>query len=180
MKNKRKGILFAVTAIVVILGINIFWLYSQSWFQGGYGGTRREELTEKFLQSFAERDYNEISVAEHGNVIVYLGEIGGKGNYAIFQKVFLLDRWNRADRQIMENNNHPMLIDEPIWGRIYLSLNDREIAKAIVVKNGEKQEISVDPQKPMVVITDYDIDRITFFTEDNQQISEEDFLNSPF
>lgn len=96
-------------------------------------------------------------------------KFGGKGNYAIFQKVFLLDRWNRADRQIMENNNHPMLIDEPIWGRIYLSLNDREIAKAIVVKNGEKQEISVDPQKPMVVITDYDIDRITFFTEDNQQ-----------
>lgn len=180
MSAKKKKMIFAVASIVVILAIAVFWGYSQAWFQGGYGATGRENLEKYFRESFEESEYTAISHAQKGNTIVYLGETGGTGRYVIFRKMFLLNRWNRIDRQTMESNNHPMLISDPAWGRIYLSLNDREITKAVVIKDGKETEISVDPEKPMVVITDYEIDQITFLTQNDQEISEEDFLNSTF
>lgn len=178
--SKKKRIIFTVITIAVILGVGVFWFGSQLWFRGEYGATKREDLEEKFLESFETRDYSAISEAEHGKVIVYLGETGGQGKYAIFLKPFFFDCWFRVDRQTMEAFNHPMLIDDPALGRIYLSLNDREIAKAVVTKDGEETVIEVDPEKPLVVITDYEIDQVTFFTENNQEISEEDFLNTAF
>ena len=178
--SKKKRIIFTIIAIAVILGVNIFWFYSQLWFRGGYGATKREDLEEKFLESFETRDYSAISEAEHGNVIVYLGETGGQGKYVIFQRLFFFDCWFRVDRQTMVSFVQPMMIDDPVLGRIYLSLNDREIAKAVVTKDGEETVIEVDPEKPLVVITDYEIDQVTFFTENNQEISEEDFLDSSY
>ena len=180
---KKRNIFFAVMSIIVILGINVFWFYSQIWYRGGYGGTRKEELEENFLASFPQQEYEAISYAEHGNTIVYLGEtVGGTGNYAIYLKSMFFDRWGRVERQPLSGNTYPniMVMAEPMWGRIYLSLNHRRIVKAVVTEDGVSREITVDPDKPLVVITDYEIDEIYFLTENGKKIRGDCFENSAF
>lgn len=181
MRVKLGKFILAIIAISIFLGIGLIWLQIEKERIAGFGGTKREDLENVFLDSFPEKQYDSISEAEHGRYVVFLGKANGQGNYAIFEKSLFFDSWTRVDRQVMEYMNHPMMIDAPTWGRIYLSLNDRNIAKAFITKDDSKtEEILVDPNKPLVIITDYEIDKIIFVTENHQEISEKDFLDSPF
>lgn len=180
--TRTKNRIFIIIIIIAIIVINLFVFYARFWANRGYAETKEEDLQKTFVAKFAEKEYQGISHAKKDSVIVYLGKSGGGGvgNYAVFRKSFLFDRWGMITSGILEQGNHPMLLDEPLMGRIYLSLNARNIVKAEITKDGETTEIDIDPDNPLIVITEHDIDSITFFSESGKEISEEDFLNSEF
>jgi len=105
---------------------------------------------------------------------------GGVGNYVVFRKSLFFDRWGVITKGTLEQNNPPTLIEIPMIGRIYLSLNARNIVKAEITKDGETTTVHINPDNPLIVITDYKIDGIVFFTEMGKEISESDFLESEF
>ena len=178
MKKKTKNITFIIVLIIVVVVINLFMLYGRLWARGGFGETKKENLAEKFLETFPEsRNFIKISTVENDTTIVYLGITGTCGNYAIFQKSAILNRWFVAETSTIIRAE---LCDSPTWGRVYLAMNKHNIVKAVVEKDGNLSEIEIDPAQPLIVITDYDIDSITFFTESGEELSEKEFLNTVY
>ena len=141
-------------------------------------GNEKRKSGEKFLETFPEsRNFIKISTVENDTTIVYLGITGTCGNYAIFQKSAILNRWFVAETSTIIRAE---LCDSPTWGRVYLAMNKQNIVKAVVEKDGNLSEIEIDPAQPLIVITDYDIDSITFFTESGEALSEKEFLNTVY
>ena len=95
MKGKVRSFVFVIIAILILFGVGFIWLEMER--MSGFGGTKREDLENVFLESFPQKDYDSISEAERGRCVVYLGETRGQGNYAIFEKSLLFDSWTRAD-----------------------------------------------------------------------------------
>lgn len=177
MKKKTKNRNFIIVLIIAVVAINLLMLYGRFWARGGFGETKKENLEEKFLEIFPNRGFIKISAAENDTIIVYLGLTGTAGNYAVFQKSAILNRWFVADSSTIIRAE---LCDSPTWGRIYLAMNRQKIVKAVVEKDGNISEIEIDPAKPLIVITDYEIDSISFFTESEEELSEQEFLKTVY
>lgn len=182
--KKTKNRIFIIVVIVFFLLLNFFLFYARFWARHGYAETKEEKLEETFRARFIEKEYQEIVHVKEGNVIVYLGKAedgagdGMVGNYSIFHKSAIFNRWGEIIYSWLDYNNHPTVVEDPSFGRIYLSLNDQNIIKAEVTENGQTREISIDPDKPLIVITDLQMESITFFTENGKELTEEEFLKS--
>lgn len=182
--KKTKNRIFIIVVIVVLLLLNFFLFYARFWARHGYVETKEEKLEETFRARFIEKDYQEIIHVKEGAVIVYLGKAedgagdGIVGNYSIFRKSFIFNRWGEIAYSRLDYNNHPTIVEDLSFGRIYLSLNNQNIVKAEFTEDGQTREISVDPNKPLIVITALDIDSITFFTKSGEELSEQDFLDT--
>lgn len=186
--KKRKNILAIIAFVAVLLVLNLIFIYSRLWSRQGYASTREEDLQETFLGAFGggtffeQTEYQDIVHVKEGNVIVYLGTYSGGsyGDYVVFHKSLVSDRWWIFTRGSISYHSESVLLDEPLTGRIYLSLNARNIARAEIVKDGETTIVDIDPDRPLIVITDGKNDSVTFFSEREKEISEEDFLTSGY
>lgn len=181
--EKTKNRIFIIAVIVLLLLLNLFLFYARFWARHGFAETKEEKLEATFRARFIEKDYLEIIHVKEGAVIVYLGKAedgagdGIVGNYSIFRKSFLLNSWGEIMYSRLDYNNHPTIVEDPSFGRIYLSLNNQNIVKAEFTEDGQTREINIDPDKPLIVMTKLDIDNITFFTKSGEKLSEQDFLD---
>lgn len=177
--KKRKNAIFIIAFVSVMLVLNLIFIYSRFWAKSGYAKMKEEDLEETFEGIFYRdpREYDDIVHAKNGNLIVYLGKKdgGGWGEYAIFRKVLFLNRWVGITHGSLEYGFKPTLIEIPS-GRVYLSLNAMNIVKAEVVKDGESTMTEVDPDRPLVLIAEPEIEKVTFFSESGKEISEKEFL----
>lgn len=183
MKITKNGI-FIIVVIAVLILLNFSFFYARFLLKHGMPETKEEKLEETFRARFIEKEYQEIVHEKEGTVIVYLGKAengagdGMVGNYSIFRKSAIFNRWGEIIYGGLDHLNHPTIVEDVSFGRIYLSLNDRKIVKAEITEAGQTREVKVDPDKPLIVMTDLEIDSITFFTESGKELSERDFLKA--
>lgn len=186
--KKTKNTMMIIVFVAVILVLNLIFICSRLGARQGYARNREADLEGAFLSAFGEglffekTEYQDIVHKKEGNIIVYMGKSSGGsvGNYVVFRKSLLFDRWWTITKGSMMYDTDPVLIDAPMVGRIYLSLNAGNIAQAEIVKDGRTTMVDIDPDRPLIVITDHKMDSITFFTERDREITETDFLKNGF
>ncbi len=182
MKKKSKNIIFIIAVVIIILCINLcyffvrYYRYAQSY---PYKGTDLEDV---FLEKFPG-DYTEVSQVTQGNICVFLGIYGEReaACYAYYEKAPFFDRWmDQQNGMLRKESSSAMLRADGFYNsdRIYISLNLENVSKAVVTANGKETVFNMEPEEVFVIITEDEIDDVTFFTEDGVEISEKKFLQA--
>lgn len=183
MKRKHKIIFFVVIAVVVILCINLLYFFARYYNNAQNYPHKGVDLEETFLKEFPG-NYTEILRVEQDGVTVFLGIYGERESacYAYYEKAPFFDRWMEGQSGMLRQDGSSVMIQTDGFyhsNRIYVSLNLENVSKVVVTVNGKETVLNTEPEKSFVVITDDEIDDITFFTEDGGEISEKKFLQAP-
>jgi hypothetical protein len=179
---KKKNILIIFVAILVIVLLGLFSLFGRLWFRNGYMGLRDTDLEANFYSTFLPQDpadFGDITVIKDDNCVVYLCSNGG--HYCIYNKLPLVNLWTRIDSGSLDQiTQYVNKVSGLLDGCVYLSKNTDGIVEVVTTKNGSTTKYSVDPQKPMAIITEDDLDQITFRTKSGEELSEAYFLETEY
>ena len=173
-KNVWKRVLIIVTFIVVLIAFNLYVIHLRMGFK-----LTREELQSNLLQEFKteKENYQDIYPIEENRVIVYIGSYGKAGvDYACYVKTPFTDKWRLESRNALRAFDNPSeKYKIAFTGTLYISVNTDNINRAVVTENGEQKEIEIKSKKPFALIVEESAESVTFFTQDGEEISGEEF-----
>ena len=182
MKKRYKRVL--VIGVVVLILACAYPCYFLVWHyvQERHFPYKGVDLEVAFYEEFQGK-YSEVLWVREEGLMVFLACLDeGQGTrYVYYEKAPFFDWWVKGEDGLREAGDSSVMLETDgryHANRMYLSLNPQEIGKIVVTTDGGETVLRTNPEEPFIFVTESGFDSIAFFTEDEKEISEEEFLKT--
>ena len=180
-REKRKNRLLAVLIILAMLLVSALFAGMRLKAMG-FGIYETEDLADAFREAVpsGEEAYTDVVVTENGEVAVCVGYYGRRyaARYLCYRKLPVgEDLWfTSMGTEGQLTTGSPDRREAVGETDVFITLNLEQVNRYTVTENGKTREVQANPDEPLAVFVTEDVEDMTFYTENGEEIAKEDMI----